>query len=322
MHACRRTQADLEWAFGVLLSRCVRMEGRGGAQALAPWADLLNHDVAATCHLDWEAGEAAAAGPGPGSSGSSSSSSGGGSLVMRTDREYQPGDQVCKCPAKRLAWCRLAGSLLPLLLSLLRQLCKGGPTGGPADDTVESAHCSTAAWLRLFTKTRPAHRCLMPTAGLDRPCVHVTGSLCACARVCLCTWLHDAVISYGPKSSGELLLSYGFCPPPATNPHEAYSLHLAVSPDDPLADLKRKALAQHGEAAAPFPPRVRRWQQLPACLLVWFTGWERSLLARFVCTPAEGLEKRDVMTACRYLTWDLRFGWAVAGSRDGVAAAA
>jgi hypothetical protein len=35
-------------------------------------------------------------------------------------------------------------------------------------------------------------------------------------------------ISYGPKASGELLLSYGFAPPSGTNPHEAAFLEVAL----------------------------------------------------------------------------------------------
>ncbi|KXZ55876.1 hypothetical protein GPECTOR_2g1427 [Gonium pectorale] len=129
------SKADLDWAFGVLLSRCIRLPGRGEVQVLAPWADLLNHDVAADagCHLDWE----------PAARG------GLGGLVLRADRPYAAGQQV--------------------------------------------------------------------------------------------------FVSYGPKSSGELLLSYGFCPPPAANPHQDYKLRLAVDPaTDPLAELKTQALARHG----------------------------------------------------------------------------
>lgn len=58
-----------------------------------------------------------------------------------------------------------------------------------------------------------------------------------------------ADVSYGPKSSGELLLSYGFCPPPAANPHQDYKLLVGVNDSaaaDPLAALKAEVLAKHG----------------------------------------------------------------------------
>ena len=38
----------------------------------------------------------------------------------------------------------------------------------------------------------------------------------------------EVVASYGHKSSGDLLVSYGFVPPPGTNPHDTYTLTLRV----------------------------------------------------------------------------------------------
>ena len=40
----------------------------------------------------------------------------------------------------------------------------------------------------------------------------------------------EVVASYGQKSSGDLLVSYGFVPPPGTNPHDTYTLTLRVRP--------------------------------------------------------------------------------------------
>lgn len=80
---------------------------------LAPWADLVNHDVDRACYFDWD----------------------GSALVLRPDRSYAPGEQV--------------------------------------------------------------------------------------------------FASYGQKSSGQLLLSYGFVP--ETNPHEAVRVELTVDPDSPAA---------------------------------------------------------------------------------------
>lgn len=43
------SEDDFRWAFSMLLSRLVRLQGRGtqGVQALVPWADMLNHSASA-----------------------------------------------------------------------------------------------------------------------------------------------------------------------------------------------------------------------------------------------------------------------------------
>lgn len=90
----------LQWAFGILLSRLVRLpslapapaaSGRQqqqaaqqavrqpggeppGTEALLPWADLLNHAPASTAFLDWDAANAA--------------------VVLRADRRYRQGEEV------------------------------------------------------------------------------------------------------------------------------------------------------------------------------------------------------------------------------------
>lgn len=52
----------------------------------------------------------------------------------------------------------------------------------------------------------------------DLLCVHVRAR-CDCCCICVFAGLCAQVtISYGLKSSGELLLSYGFFPPPGSNP--------------------------------------------------------------------------------------------------------
>jgi hypothetical protein len=75
-------------------------------------------------------------------------------------------------------------------------------------------------------------------------------------------------ISYGEKSSGELLLQYGFVPPAAaaSNPHESVPLTLTLSGDDPLYDVKTAAL-QQWQVTQPqltFPVRMAG---MPAALL-------------------------------------------------------
>lgn len=71
--------------------------------------------------------------------------------------------------------------------------------------------------------------------------------------------------------SGELLLSYGFCPAPSSNPWECYALRVALAEDDPLRQLKAQALAAAGlPPAMEFPLRIDGWpeQLLPYLALV------------------------------------------------------
>jgi hypothetical protein len=58
----------------------------------------------------------------------------------------------------------------------------------------------------------------------------------------LCFSAVQVTISYGFKSSGELLLSYGFCPPPGTNPYDAAYLSFAPEITDPSMQEKKQAL--------------------------------------------------------------------------------
>lgn len=56
----------------------------------------------------------------------------------------------------------------------------------------------------------------------------------------------QVTISYGFKSSGELLLSYGFCPPPGSNPYDAAYLTFGLEITDPQMQEKKQALAARG----------------------------------------------------------------------------
>jgi|APGre2960657444_1045066.scaffolds.fasta_scaffold10243_1 hypothetical protein len=51
--------------------------------------------------------------------------------------------------------------------------------------------------------------------------------------------------SYGPRSNGELLISYGFCPP-ANDRNAAATLHLRLAEDDPMRQAKAEALTRAG----------------------------------------------------------------------------
>lgn len=118
----------LRWAFSMLLSRLVRLQGLGNQEALCPWADMINHDCRANTHLDFDFGSQTA--------------------VLVSDRSYKPGEQV--------------------------------------------------------------------------------------------------MASYGQRTSGQLLLSYGFAPTAGENPHDACLLQLSISEQDPLRVAKIQALQKYG----------------------------------------------------------------------------
>jgi histone-lysine N-methyltransferase SETD3 len=74
-------------------------------------------------------------------------------------------------------------------------------------------------------------------------------------------------ISYGQKTSGQLLLSYGFMPEPGANPHDACPLELTLAEDDPGRDAKLACLRQYGaDATREFPLRL---DALPQGLLLF-----------------------------------------------------
>lgn len=53
-------------------------------------------------------------------------------------------------------------------------------------------------------------------------------------------------ISYGQKSNGELLLSYGFVPREGTNPSDSVELSLSIKKSDKCYKEKVEALKKHG----------------------------------------------------------------------------
>ena len=64
--------------------------------------------------------------------------------------------------------------------------------------------------------------------------------------------------SYGQKTSGELLLSYGFAPPPQENPHDGCLISLEISAQDPLQRDKISALQRYRLDS----PQVAFWSRL------------------------------------------------------------
>lgn len=93
-----------------------------------------------------------------------------------------------------------------------------------------------------------------------------------CSVLCWCSCL-QVFISYGPKSSGELLLLYGYCPPPGSNPHDAAHLTLGIAENEPWKEAKQAALAARGiPASETFAVRV---DSLPAGLIPYLAFIEQ-----------------------------------------------
>ncbi|CAL1356179.1 unnamed protein product [Linum trigynum] len=69
-------------------------------------------------------------------------------------------------------------------------------------------------------------------------------------------------ISYGKKSNGELLLSYGFVPREGTNPSDSVELPFSLKKSDKCYKEKLEALRKHGLSGSHcFPIRVTGWPQ-------------------------------------------------------------
>ncbi|KAH9606652.1 hypothetical protein KSS87_013087 [Heliosperma pusillum] len=93
-------------------------------------------------------------------------------------------------------------------------------------------------------------------------------------------------ISYGKKSNGELLLSYGFVPKEGTNPSDSAELSLSLDKSDKCYKEKLEVLKKHGLSGSHrFPLRV--------------TGWpvEMMAYAYLVVSPPDMLNKFDEMAS-------------------------
>lgn len=73
-------------------------------------------------------------------------------------------------------------------------------------------------------------------------------------------------ISYGRKSNGELLLSYGFVPREGTNPRDSVELSLSLRKSDKCYKEKLEALKKYGLSAS-------------QCYPLQITGWPLELMA-------------------------------------------
>ncbi|VFQ60523.1 unnamed protein product [Cuscuta campestris] len=73
-------------------------------------------------------------------------------------------------------------------------------------------------------------------------------------------------ISYGKKSNGELLLSYGFVPREGTNPNDSVELSVSINKSDKCYKEKLEILQKHGLSTSERYP-------------VQITGWPKELMA-------------------------------------------
>lgn len=93
-------------------------------------------------------------------------------------------------------------------------------------------------------------------------------------------------ISYGKKSNGELLLSYGFVPKEGSNPNDSVELSLSLDTTDEFYDEKLEALRRHGLSSPQrFPMQI--------------TGWPLEMMAYayLVVSPPEMSRLYDEMAA-------------------------
>ncbi|KAL0354316.1 UNVERIFIED_CONTAM: hypothetical protein Sangu_1012900 [Sesamum angustifolium] len=93
-------------------------------------------------------------------------------------------------------------------------------------------------------------------------------------------------ISYGKKSNGELLLSYGFVPGEGTNPRDSVELSLSLKKSDKCYKEKLEALKKHGLSAS-------------ECFPIQITGWPVELMAYAYLTvsPPSMKNRFDEMAA-------------------------
>jgi len=119
-------------------------------------------------------------------------------VVLHPDRDYKPGEQVGRACS---ACCGAVGPLQPLL----------------PDEGHEQQGCMHAVKGMQCRAGMHAVKGMIRVSGPRSPCLPVGASPGVAPA-----W-PQVVVSYGPKSSGELLMSYGFCPPPGEVPGTAAS---------------------------------------------------------------------------------------------------
>lgn len=123
-------------------------------------------------------------------------------------------------------------------------------------------------------------------------------------------------ISYGRKSNGELLLSYGFVPREGTNPRDSVELSLSIKKTDKCYKEKLEALKKQGLSAwvleydslfiwflakiliCELPSAVNRSH----CYPLQITGWPLELMA-YACLAVSPPSMRSQYDEVRWTIW-------------------
>jgi Rubisco LSMT substrate-binding/SET domain len=232
------SEDDVRWGIGICLTRSVRLDDRAGEVVLVPYADLLNHTCECDAYLVWDPALCA--------------------VVMRTDRAYNVGDQV-GCTM------RVYHAHVPHVhADVCAHTCACTSTRSLTSSAIIAWASATLTSGTLASIRQRCH--VLICQGDIRPCgSNPLTNIAHCLQV---------FISYGPKSSGELLLAYGFCPPPGSNPHDA--AHVTLAPVGTMREAKLRALYDRGiPGSESFSLRI---DALPAGLLPYIA---------FCAAPAE-----------------------------------
>lgn len=107
-------------------------------------------------------------------------------------------------------------------------------------------------------------------------------------------------ISYGKKSNGELLLSYGFVPKEGTNPSDSVELSLSLSKSDKCYKQKLEALRKHGlQASQCYPVRITGWP-LELMAYAYLAVSPPSMSSQFAEMAAAASNKSGIKKDLRY----------------------
>ncbi|XP_028780711.1 ribulose-1,5 bisphosphate carboxylase/oxygenase large subunit N-methyltransferase, chloroplastic isoform X2 [Neltuma alba] len=107
-------------------------------------------------------------------------------------------------------------------------------------------------------------------------------------------------ISYGKKSNGELLLSYGFVPKEGTNPSDSAELLLSLRKSDNCYEEKLQLLKKNGLAASQcFPVKVTGWP-LELMAYAYLAVGPPSMRGQFEEMAAAASNKTTVKKDLRY----------------------
>ncbi|KAL5581689.1 hypothetical protein UlMin_014131 [Ulmus minor] len=107
-------------------------------------------------------------------------------------------------------------------------------------------------------------------------------------------------ISYGKKSNGDLLLSYGFVPKEGTNPSDSVELLMSLRKSDKCYEEKLKVLRKHGLSASQcYPIRITGWP-LELMAYAYLVVSPPTMISRFEEMAAAASNKTNTKKDIRY----------------------